>query len=152
MSEVNDEKRRLERGYEMYRAVYGEDMPQPDPNASLYVGQMMRHLFADTWGREALSVRDRRLVIMGVLAATGQADKVEIQFRRAHELGELSLDQLEEVVLQLVAYCGWGMVSPLSMLVPHMRKEAESGAVLTAGAIAHSNMNPSQKATIRDDD
>jgi alkylhydroperoxidase/carboxymuconolactone decarboxylase family protein YurZ len=89
---------------------------------------------------------------MGVLAATGQADKVEIQFRRAHELGELSLDQLEEVVLQLVAYCGWGMVSPLSMLVPHMRQEAESGAVRTAGAIAHSNMNPSQKATIPGED
>jgi 4-carboxymuconolactone decarboxylase len=148
MSEGPDDARRLERGYEMYRAVYGDDMPQPDPNASLYVAQMMRHLFADTWGREALSVRDRRLVIMGVLAATGQADKVEIQFRRAHELGELSLDQLEEVVLQLVAYCGWGMVSPLSMLVPQMRQEAATGAVRTAGAAAHAGMNPSQKATI----
>jgi hypothetical protein len=40
------------------------------------------------------------------------------------------------------------MISPLSMLVPHMRQEAESGAVGTAGALAHSNMNPSQKATI----
>lgn len=147
----DDDARRLERGYEMYRAVYGDDMPQPDPNASLYVGQMMRHLFADTWGREALSVRDRRLVIMGVLAATGQADKVEIQFRRAHELGELSLDQLEEVVLQLAAYCGWGMVSPLSMLVPQMRREAATGAVGTAGAAAHAGMNPSQKATIPGD-
>jgi 4-carboxymuconolactone decarboxylase len=150
MSEADYEARRIERGFEMYKAVYGDDMPQPDPDSSLYVGQMMRHLFADTWGREALSVRDRRLIIMGVLAATGQADKVEIQFRRAHELGELSLDELEEAVLQLVAYCGWGMISPLSMLVPQMRKEAESGAVGTAGASAHSNMNASQKATIRE--
>ena len=150
MSEADYEARRIERGFEMYRAVYGDDMPQPDPDSSLYVGQMMRHLFADTWGREALSVRDRRLIIMGVLAATGQADKVEIQFRRAHELGELSLDELEEAVLQLVAYCGWGMISPLSMLVPQMRREAESGAVGTAGASAHANMNPSQKAIITD--
>jgi alkylhydroperoxidase/carboxymuconolactone decarboxylase family protein YurZ len=87
---------------------------------------------------------------MGVLAAIGQADKVEIQFRRAHELGEMSLDQLEEIVLQLVAYCGWGMISPLSMLVPHMRAEADAGGVSTAGQLAHSNMNPSQKATIRE--
>lgn len=148
MSEADYEARRIERGFEMYRAVYGDDMPMPDPDSSLYVGQMMRHLFADTWGRENLSVRDRRLIIMGVLAASGQADKVEIQFRRAHELGELSLDELEEAVLQLVAYCGWGMISPLSMLVPQMRREAEMGAVSTAGALAHSNMNPSQKATI----
>jgi 4-carboxymuconolactone decarboxylase len=148
VSEADYEARRIERGFEMYRAVYGDDMPKPDPDSSLYVGQMMRHLFADTWGRDALSVRDRRLIIMGVLAATGQADKVEIQFRRAHELGELSLDELEEAVLQLVAYCGWGMISPLSMLVPQMRREAEAGAVGTAGALAHSNMNPSQKATI----
>ena len=150
MSEADYEARRIERGFEMYRAVYGDDMPQPDPDSSLYVGQMMRHLFADTWGRDALAVRDRRLIIMGVLAATGQADKVEIQFRRAHEMGELSLDELEEVVLQLVAYCGWGMISPLSMLVPQMRREAESGAVGTAGAAAHAGMNPSQKATIAD--
>src|SRR5689334_5757639 len=135
--EARLEARRMERGFETYRAVYGYDMPQPDPNASLYVGQMMRHLFAETWGREALSVRDRRLVIMGVLAALGQADKVEIQFRRAYELGELSLDELEEIVLQLVAYTGWGMVAPLSMLVPHMRAEAAAGAVGTAGAVAH---------------
>jgi 4-carboxymuconolactone decarboxylase len=154
---VNDaeseyEAKRIERGFELYRAVYGDDMPKPDPNSSLYVSQMMRHLFAETWGREALSVRDRRLVIMGVLAATGQADKVEIQFRRAQQLGELSFDQLEEVVLQLAAYCGWGMVSPLSMLVPHMRAEAEAGGVATAGAFAHSSMNPSQKATIAEED
>ena len=92
MNEAEYEAQRVERGFEMYRAVYGEDMPQPDPNASLYVGQMMRHLFAETWGREALSVRDRRLVIMGVLAASGQADKVEIQFRRAHEISPSSLE------------------------------------------------------------
>jgi 4-carboxymuconolactone decarboxylase len=149
--EAEYEAQRVERGFEMYRAVYGEDMPQPDPNASLYVGQMMRHLFAETWGREALSVRDRRLVIMGVLAALGQPDKVEIQFRRAHQLGELSLDELEEIVLQLVAYTGWGMMAPLSMLVPHMRAEAAAGGVSTAGELAHSGMNQSQKATIRED-
>ena len=151
MNEADYEAQRTERGFEMYRAVYGDDMPQPDPKASLYVGQMMRHLFAETWGREALSVRDRRLVIMGVLAASGQADKVEIQFRRAHELGELSFDELEEIVLQLVAYCGYGMISSLSMLVPHMRGEAAAGGVGTAGAVAHAGMNQSQKATIRDD-
>ena len=150
MDEAEYEAQRVERGFEMYRAVYGDDMPQPDPNASLYVGQMMRHLFAETWGREALSVRDRRLVIMGVLTAMGQADKVEIRFRRAHELGELSFDELEEIVLQLVAYTGWGMVAPLSMLVPHMRAEARAGAVGTAGAVAHSGMTQSQKATIRE--
>jgi 4-carboxymuconolactone decarboxylase len=142
------EAERIERGFEMYRAVYGDDMPMPDPDASLYVAQMMRHLFAETWGREALSVRDRRLIIMGVLAAMGQADKVEIQFRRAFALDEMSFDQLEEVVLQLVAYCGWGLISPLSMLVPKMRAEAKGGAVGTAGATAHAGMNPSQQATI----
>ena len=150
-AESDYEAKRIERGFELYRAVYGDDMPKPDPNSSLYVSQMMRHLFAETWGREALSVRDRRLVIMGVLAATGQADKVEIQFRRAQQLGELSLDELEEIVLQLAAYCGWGMISPLSMLVPHMRAEAEAGGVTTAGAFAHASMNPSQKATIQED-
>ena len=140
---------RVARGFEMYRAVYGDDMPTPDANASAYVGQMMQHLFAETWGRETLPVRDRRLVTMGILVASGQADKVEIQFRRAYELGELSLDELEEVILQMVAYCGWGQLAPLSMLVPKMRAEAARGGLKTAGDVAHAGMNDSQRATIK---
>ena len=145
-----NEQQRIARGFEMYRAVYGDDMPMPDPGSSAYVAQMMRHLFAETWGRGTLAVRDRRLVIMGILVASGQADKVEIQFRRSYELGELSLDELEEIILQMAAYCGWGQLAPLSMLVPQMRAEVAEGALKTAGMVAHAGMNASQRATISD--
>lgn len=142
------EQERIAKGFEYYAKVYGPDMPQPDPGASPYVAQLMQHLFAETWGRGTLSIRDRRLIVMGVLTAFGQADKVEIQFRRAFAEGELSLDELDEAVLQLVAYCGFGLTAPLSMLVPQLRAEAASGKVKTAGDSAHAGMNPSQRSTI----
>ena len=88
----------IERGFEMYERVRRRHA-EARPECHLYVGQMMRHLSRRRGARGAV-VRDRRLVIMGVLAAR-QRRQVEIQFRRAHELGELSLDELEEIVLQL---------------------------------------------------
>lgn len=121
---MSDEER-YRRGDAAYARVYGDDIaPRPPRGSSLYVDVMVEQLFADVWAREALSIRDRRLVVMGALAAQGLADKVELQLRRAVDLGELTLDQAEEVVLQITHYVGWGLASALANVVPAMRAEA----------------------------
>jgi 4-carboxymuconolactone decarboxylase len=116
---------RQAKGNDTYEAVYGDDGPnaKPPPGASLYVDVMIEQLFAEVWAREALSIRDRRLLVMGTLAAQGMADKVDMQLRRAVELGELTLDEADEVVLHLSHYVGWALASPLSMTVPNLRAE-----------------------------
>ena len=48
-----------------------------------------------------LDIRDRRLVTIGVLAALGQAELLEIQFQCALDRGELTEDQVREIVLHL---------------------------------------------------
>jgi 4-carboxymuconolactone decarboxylase len=66
------------------------------------------HLFGEVWSRPGLSIRDRRLLVIGATAALGRADLIEIQVRGALANGELSAEELREAVLQLQYYVGWG--------------------------------------------
>jgi 4-carboxymuconolactone decarboxylase len=112
---------RAARGAEVYDRVYGSE--RPPHGTSLYIDAMLEQLFAEVWARDALPIRDRRLLVMGVLAAQGCLDKVELQLRRAVELGELTVEQVDEVVLQLTHYVGWGLASPLATIAAALRDE-----------------------------
>lgn len=39
----------------------------------------MGHLFADIWSRPELAVRERRLLVIGIIAMMGRADIMETQ-------------------------------------------------------------------------
>jgi 4-carboxymuconolactone decarboxylase len=86
--------------------VYGFNV-DPDTVEGPYVDVTVDHLFGAIWTREALSIRDRRLVTIGVLAAQGKDDLCEIQFGAALERGEFDEEQLRELVLHLAHYIGW---------------------------------------------
>jgi 3-hydroxyisobutyrate dehydrogenase-like beta-hydroxyacid dehydrogenase/alkylhydroperoxidase/carboxymuconolactone decarboxylase family protein YurZ len=99
----------LQRGLAMMDAVYGPgfaaSMPeQLDP----YTNETVQHLFGDIWSRPNLSVRDRRLLVIGATAALGRADLMQIQVQGALTNQELTTDQLGEAVLHLAFYVGWG--------------------------------------------
>ena len=86
--------------------VYGFSV-DPDVIAGPYVDVTVDHLFGAIWTREALDTRDRRMLTIGVLAALGQADLLEIQFRSALLREELTEEQVREIVLHLAHYIGW---------------------------------------------
>jgi 4-carboxymuconolactone decarboxylase len=123
---TGDSDDRYARGDAVYHEVYG-DQAKPARGSSRYVDALIEQLFAEVWANDALSIRDRRLLVMGALAAQGCMDKVEMQLRRAHELGELTVDQVDEAVLHLTHYVGWGLASPLAMVAADLRA-AEQGA------------------------
>ena len=60
------------------------------------------------WNRPHLSVRDRRLLVIGATAMLGRPDLIEFKVAGAIVNKELDSDALKEVVLQLAYYCGWG--------------------------------------------
>ncbi len=93
-------------GMAKMQEVYGFTV-DPDTVAGPYVDVTVDHLFGAIWTREALGVRDRRLLTIGVLAAQGKDDLCEIQFGAALERGELDEEQLREIVLHLAHYIGW---------------------------------------------
>ncbi len=101
----NDARRA--RGEAMFREVYGENAPRPAGGAAEFFDLLvLEQQFAEVWSRRALPIPSRRLLTTGVLAALGRADILEIQFRRTLETGELTAEQVREVVIHLISYVG----------------------------------------------
>ncbi|MBP1775448.1 MAG: 4-carboxymuconolactone decarboxylase, partial [candidate division NC10 bacterium] len=72
---------RREKGKAMFDAVYGGVLPVPPDRDLPFQNLMLDNLFSEVWGREAMSIRDRRLIIIGVIAATADASLIEIQLK-----------------------------------------------------------------------
>lgn len=109
---MTDDKR--ERGLEMMGKVYGFEF-QDGPGA--HFAATADHLFADIWSRPGLSIRDRRLLLLGVLAAQGLSDVAEIQIGAALHNEELDEEQLREIALFLSHYVGWPLGTKLDNAV-----------------------------------
>ncbi|GAB2717840.1 carboxymuconolactone decarboxylase family protein [Nocardia thraciensis] len=95
---------RRQRGLTKMSEVYGWEFSD-GPGAHFAV--TADHLFADIWSRPGLSVRDRRLLLLGALTAQGAFDVAEIQLGAALRNEELTDDQLHEIALFLCHYVGW---------------------------------------------
>ena len=117
MSAVRDERRdpgsSRARGMAKMEEVYGFSV-DPDQIAGPYVDFTVDHLFGEVWTRPELDIRDRRLMTIGVLAALGQPQLMEIQFRSALERGELTEEQVRETVLHLTHYIGWPLSTEIN--------------------------------------
>ena len=106
MSEDTD---RTTVGLRTMDAVYGAGFTKNLPEERTpMLDDTIDHLFGEIWSRPGLSVRDRRLLVIGATAALGRADLIEIQVRGALANDELTAQQLREAVLQLQYYVGWG--------------------------------------------
>lgn len=109
--EISSERRA--RGLDVYRQVYGDEAFAFEPGQVEFFDLMLADLFGDIWARPALPIHTRRLLVMGVLAAQHRFDMLGTQFRRTLETGELSVDQVREVVIQLLPYVGYSCSSDL---------------------------------------
>ncbi len=109
-SNTQDKKVNRQAGLDTIDQVYGTGFSSMLEAASgaPFVAETIDHLFADIWNRPGLSVRDRRLLVLGATAMLGKPELVEAQSRGALLNNELTEAQLEEAVLQLAYYVGWG--------------------------------------------
>ena len=107
---------RRKRGAEMLQKVYAGDVVVPPEGQNAFADLMLEQVFAEVWTRPALPVRDRRLLIMGVIAALGEANTWKIQVKAALKNGELTPEQAREALLQLTQYIGYpraaGLLGP----------------------------------------
>jgi 4-carboxymuconolactone decarboxylase len=118
---------RRERGVAMMKKVYAGDVVTPPPGVMPFSDLMLEQLFAEVWTREELSVRDRRLVIMGIIAALGEKDTFQIQVRAAVKNGELTPAQAREVLITVANYAGYpraaGLIGPTEQTLAQVAKE-----------------------------
>ncbi|TQL68482.1 4-carboxymuconolactone decarboxylase [Nocardioides albertanoniae] len=92
------------RGLRKMEEVYGFEMNDGDGDFFRYTAD---HLFGDIWQRPGLTTRDRRLLLVGLLAGQGASDVLGIQIPAAHANGELDDEELREIVVFLCHYTGW---------------------------------------------
>jgi 4-carboxymuconolactone decarboxylase len=102
-----------ERGRAKLREVYAGDVVDLPEGSMTFSDVMVPTLFAGVWDRDVLSIRDRRLLLMGVIAAQGQTEVWRIQAKAALKKGELEPDELRETLVMLAPYAGYPNVSGL---------------------------------------
>ena len=102
------------KGLRRMEQVYGFEMSDAEGDFFRYTAD---HLFADIWNRPGISDRDRRLLLIGLLAGQGAADVLGLQIPAAHANGELDIDALREIVIFLSHYAGWPTGARLNTIV-----------------------------------
>ena len=99
---------RRQRGVEQMKKVYAGDVVTPPPGVMAFTDLMLEQVFAEMWTREdEMSIRDRRLVLLGIIGALGERDTFQIQAKAALKNGELTPTQLREVIITLANYAGY---------------------------------------------
>lgn len=100
---MSDEERR-ERGERIWREVMEFDaLPATEP----YTEFTIDTVFAELWNRPGLSRRDRRLISLTICAMSAQGMAMGAHVAAALSSGDLTLEELDEWVLQLSFYGGW---------------------------------------------
>lgn len=106
-----DAERRA-RGLEMIKKVYAGDVVTP-PEGNVFTDVMLEQLFAEVWSRDVLSIRDRRILLMGIIAEKGEPMTFGIQAKAALKNGELRPDELREFLLMVAQYAGYPRAATL---------------------------------------
>jgi 4-carboxymuconolactone decarboxylase len=100
---MSDETQR-ERGERTWQEVMGFDaLPATEP----YTEVTIDTVFADLWNRPGISRRDRRLISLTICAMSAQSMALAAHVDAALSSGDLSVEELDEWVLQLSFYGGW---------------------------------------------
>jgi 4-carboxymuconolactone decarboxylase len=102
---VDDDVRRR-RGEDAYRSVHGAEPPAADTpfRGRAYVD----FLYGEIWTRERyLTRRDRRIISICCAADAGFDEETSSHLRAALAQQELTLAELEELVMHVTVYLGW---------------------------------------------
>ena len=75
---------------------------------ALFHQEIVANQFGNLWADPALSVRDKRLMVLGATVMLGRADLIETQMVGALINGEFTSEQLDLIPLFMLFYAGAG--------------------------------------------
>lgn len=97
----SDDRRR--KGQETYRRLIGKERTRLD---TAFDELTLDHLFAGIWTREGLTMRDRSLVTVSILAAMGRENELRTHLKGLRNMG-FSMEQVVELMIHVAHYAGW---------------------------------------------
>lgn len=117
---------RRARGKAQMKAVYGWDVDHVEGS---FVESTVDHLFGEVWAVGKLTVKERRLMLIGAAVASGMEDVAGLQLDAAVRLGELDAEDLRTIVVFLAHYTGWPHAARLNTevekIIAGMEKHTE---------------------------
>ena len=119
---------RTETGRRRFREVMVSDAPPP---MSPYIARgVVDSVFGELWDRPGLSRRDRRFVTLACVAAAAVEVPIEQHVYAALASGDLTREEMQEVILHFAYYAGWPRASALEAAYHRTvaRLDAESDA------------------------
>ena len=120
---------RRERGLEKIAEVYAGDVVTP-PEGYAFTDIMLEQLFAEVWSRDVLSIRDRRLLLLGIIAEKGETMTFGIQAKAALKRGELTPEDLRELLLMIAQFAGYpraaALLPVIEQKIAEVAKEQEA--------------------------
>ena len=99
-----------ERGLKLRIEMFGREAVDKRMNAFGEFGKPLQHIinayaYGDVWGRTALPLATKSLVMVAMMAAAGHEKELGVHIRGALKNG-CSAEELQEVLLLLALYCG----------------------------------------------
>jgi len=68
--------------------------------------QTVERVYGELWTRPGLSIEERSMITVALLAAQGKSFELELHLRGAKNLG-FTRAKLEELMTHIAHYCGW---------------------------------------------
>jgi 4-carboxymuconolactone decarboxylase len=128
---MNDKERRA-LGEEKIKDVYAGDVVVPEEGYA-FTDIMLKQLFAELWTRETLSMRDKRILLLGIIAEKGEATTFKIQIKASLKRGEINAEEAREFLLFIAQYAGYpraaSMLFPVEEAIAEFEKETADKAV-----------------------
>jgi len=100
-----------EKGMKTRRKVLGDewvDRAQRTKTAfnAEFQDLITRYAWDEIWNRKGLSHRTRRMLVIATMVALGRWEEYSLHVRAGLQSGDLSEDDLKEILLQSAIYCG----------------------------------------------
>lgn len=125
------EQTRRERGVEKIRDVYAGDVQVPGEGFA-FSDVMLEQLFAEIWTRDTLSMRDKRILLLGIIAEKGEKETFKIQIKASLKRGEMNAEEARELLLFIAQYCGYpraaAMLAPMEAAIAEVAAEQPNEA------------------------
>ena len=127
---MNEQERRA-LGEEKIKDVYAGDVVVP-PEGYAFTDIMLKQLFAELWTRETLSMRDKRILLLGIIAEKGEPTTFKIQIKASLKRGEINPEEAREFLLFIAQYSGYpraaSMLGPVEEAIAEVAKETADSA------------------------
>ncbi|MEM9256901.1 MAG: carboxymuconolactone decarboxylase family protein [Pseudomonadota bacterium] len=124
-----DDAQRRALGEETIMDVYAGDVVVP-PEGYAFTDVMLKQLFAELWTRDTLSMRDKRILLLGIIAEKGEPTTFKIQIKASLKRGEINPDEAREFLLFIAQYAGYpraaALIGPIEEAIAEYQQDASA--------------------------